>query len=411
MKKEKIKTNPYSPSRPANESTFVGRIPIKNQLVNGLKQGKSFAIYGSPGIGKASLLLAVKNELSSQADQGIIPFPFYVKCHQTMDTTEKILLHITDELIKTFHECKMNCPQEIKTKLNKLAKAKNLETSLNLILKWAYDQRKRSHLPILLLDRLHHINKEVIYDMATIFQTLVNKQQISLILSSETELSGEYRDDTSPLRHLIDDVIQIEELTREETELLVQKASEHNWPIEKGVINYLYEITKGDPYRIHYYLNAVLLKDNRISKKGLKQKDTEYTRNYLDRLQKRNHIPTENQNQSSSKKPATENLQEPNPTQNQQKNRPIQKIVYCVVCSLIAFFMIAAAVADLGGENFKDWFNQQTLKKSIDLFFQGTNTLIHSLDYFFHSIIVDSYTVIMIAMLICFFVIRYFLKK
>ncbi len=282
-----MKQNPYNPIRPATEEVFVGRENLKRQLTIGLQTGLCFGIVGAPGIGKTSLLLAVKRKLAAtKPKQGKIPLPVYVDCTRHHKSAEAILTLFVKDLVEALHvQRNLLCPADIQEQCQTKAEQGELASALKLIFEWAFEQEKRTHQPILLLDNLHRASGSPwIYELASIFNTPVDKQELTLVLSGEQALAGELRDDTSPLRHLISQHHDLKPLTRTETHALVAKSSDCSWDVEEGCAELAHELTNGHSYRLHYYLCRALLAEGKLTVEGLIMQATPETEQYLDEL-------------------------------------------------------------------------------------------------------------------------------
>lgn len=280
--------NPYNPTRPARARVFIGRVEMKRRLTNGLQTGgMCYSLMGSPGMGKTSLLWAVQQELSTQhADRElVVPLPFYVECLRRHQRVEEILVSIVESLVTAFEMQRgLHCPASVQQHSQTRAEGgQDLESILKPLLDWAFDQEKRRCLPILLLDNLHRIcESPLVAYLASFLQTVVNHQQLSLVVAGQRALTEELRNDVSPLRLLIAHHSKLEPFTRQETHELVAKAAAYGWPVEKDCADVAYQLTKGHPYRLHYYLLGALSSEERLTVAGLQTLHTPETERHLD---------------------------------------------------------------------------------------------------------------------------------
>lgn len=100
---------------------------------------------------------------------------------------------------------------------------------------------------------------------------LVDRRQVNVLLASRTPLSGELRDDVSRLADLLTRQFQLEPFRPEETQVFVKLAEREGWPSERGVAAEIQRLTHGHPYRLQYYLRALLEDHDRLSKQGLRE--------------------------------------------------------------------------------------------------------------------------------------------
>src|SRR5437660_12394914 len=72
--------NPYDHRHPANEEVFIGRNSTVSRLVKGLRAGRSYELVGGVGMGKTSVLFAVKKRLMYGPVRSLepIPVPIYI---------------------------------------------------------------------------------------------------------------------------------------------------------------------------------------------------------------------------------------------------------------------------------------------------------------------------------------------
>ena len=85
------KKNPYDHRRPASVDVFVGRNTIVDQLADDLRFGHSYGLIGEAGMGKTSLLFAVKRKLASHWLEGAIPVPIYIEIHKRYLKHERMI--------------------------------------------------------------------------------------------------------------------------------------------------------------------------------------------------------------------------------------------------------------------------------------------------------------------------------
>lgn len=279
-----MKQNLYNPVRPAATEVFVGREDLKRQLVRGLElAGMGFSLVGGPGIGKTSLLYAVQQELAESVKPLL---PIYVDCMRHQASIEEILVTIIDGLVNTLSvQRSLSCPLEIVNDARTRARGgQQLMAILRPILDWSFDQDKQVHLPILLLDDLHRLyGSAQIGLLASLLQTAVNEQKISLVLATQQALVEELRNDVSPLRLLIAHQEPLKPFTPLETHALIAKAMQYGWPVEDGFADRAHQLTDGHPYRLHYYLLGILSQEEGLTLKGL-QAQHDLNKTYLDSI-------------------------------------------------------------------------------------------------------------------------------
>lgn len=341
------KKNPYDPAKAASANLFIGRQELKDDLTNGLQNGYSFGLVGKPGMGKTSLLMALQKELIAKQDDqelSILPLPLYIECQRSHEGVEDIFLIIIEQFIeqfKTQRQLSQEPPDAIRNQAEEAAKRGRLQVALKQLLDWAYQQEPLTHRPILLVDNFHRISdKPWFYDLASILQTSVNREPIALLLAGKQALAGEFRDDTSPLRLLITQYYTLQPLTSTESYALVAKALEYGWQVEDGSAELAYNLTKGHPYRLHYYLFGVLSKEGKVSKDGLNaiHNDPD-TRKWLQHLFDENELEQTN---AGTEKDTALNDETDDPTANTKAN-----FWRLLISFLLILLVIGAVIATL----------------------------------------------------------------
>ncbi len=284
-----MRINPYDPSRPANPQIFVGRRNLLRRLTGELPTGKCFELTGSAGIGKTSLLLAVQSEIRARQGKAMtsVPLPIHIECPHSNSSAEAILSDVVGRLAEALNEQRhLICPVDVLTKSQSEAGRGNLEVALKTLLDWAFSREKCDHLPILLLDDLHRLPDKALFGtFASILHTAVDQKRLAFVLSSREPLSGDLRNDVSPpLRMLISQHDRLGLLNRIETEALVRKAADLGWKVENECGALAYHLTKGHPYRLHYYLYGALSNQKQLTLAGLHKLHTPATEQHLDQV-------------------------------------------------------------------------------------------------------------------------------
>jgi hypothetical protein len=265
---------PFNPTRPASADVFVGRRTLKHQIVYGLQSGLCFEVIGGPGVGKTSLLLAIQHQLVASygnQEEGLIPLPLYVDCLRKHVRIEDLIVSIINKAKECLQiQRNFTCPSDVLSRALAEGEKGRLEAALEVVLNWAYLREKRTHQIVLLLDNLHRLtSRDLIYDFISILTTMIDQQQIALVLASRQTLVKEFRNDVSPLRPLISQQLTLGMLSRQETQLLVAKAADFGWSLDDACADVAFEITNGHPYRLHYYLYGVLSADGKVTAEGL----------------------------------------------------------------------------------------------------------------------------------------------
>lgn len=261
---------PYNPQRFADERIFVGREETISELSSGLQSGHSFGIIGKAGIGKTSLLFAVKRQLILQLTQEsmIVPIPIYLEFDKHRLTN---LGDIFEAILSGFIDA-INDPTRLAyTALNREqlleeGRSGKFEPPFHYVLEWYFKKYNRSCRLIILFDDLHRgIKCEWLHQAISTLRRFVSLGEVCVILSGELPLEKELRNDISSLRALVTGQKILEPLTSQEVAKLIGVAELYGWEVEMGCEELVYKLTQGHPYRLHYYLFTALNQFGKIN--------------------------------------------------------------------------------------------------------------------------------------------------
>jgi hypothetical protein len=236
--------------------------------------GHSYGLIGNTGMGKTSILQKLQRKLQDYwiPPTRPIPIPAYISITEELIAGRGTLLSAM--LAGLLHELETRhtfvvSNAERKT-LFQEAEEGNLERPVRAIVKSYYRHYKRSCRPILLLDDLQRgQGYEVLEETISLLRPLVSPTDdmvnLSLVLASEVSLEREFRNDVSSLRAILSDVYHLEPLTANDVETLMEPLSEEQWPVEPGSEQVIFELTKGHPFKLHFYLFTALSRHGQLT--------------------------------------------------------------------------------------------------------------------------------------------------
>jgi len=267
--------NPFGPAQSAVD-TFVGRDLLLNELVAGLKEGKSYELIGPPGIGKTTLLGKLQRLILSDPKRrqlSPVPVVLRLECARNQEGVGVVLANITNALIRGVSEdCGCSFPPDQVTEAQGAAKSGNLAESLDLVFQWAFKTANRSYRAVLLLDALHRISdRKVLVQLCDKLKKLVDRKTVNVLLVGRQHLAQRVPDPlvTSYLLHQLTGFKELGPLNETETQALIACAGKLGWSVENGCAVLAYQKTKGHPYRLQYYLHESLATHGEITSKSL----------------------------------------------------------------------------------------------------------------------------------------------
>ena len=268
----------FSPQRPANEKIFVGRENILNKLAKGCRSGLSYGIVGKPGLGKTSLLYALQRQLrfNTPTDSAIISFPVYIEYEKAKYKICEDILEIIQKGFVT--EIEKSTGLMFSSELIKGNLRLSFEDNLRFISDWYFKEARRVCKLVLLFDDVHRgYNLIPLAESFSVLRPIVANGEMAVILCGEMALEKEFRNDVSFLRNLVVEQIPLSPLSKKDVNQILAIVEDYHGYVETNVLDLLYDITGGHPYRIHYYLLEALRSYSKISIEGLKNISSDKT--------------------------------------------------------------------------------------------------------------------------------------
>jgi hypothetical protein len=284
---------PYDPQRHANERVFVGRNRMVDQMLKGLCSGHSYGLIGKAGMGKTSILFALKRRIAHGLFKEIMLVVYISLDERHLGQEKGIVEDIISGFINALDaQCGLVVPSPERDRSVKEARQGRLAEALRTLSDWYYQQRGHSCQLVVLLDDLHRgLGHDILGETVSMLRPLVSSGdmaiKISLVLSGELPLQQEFRNDVSSLRALLSDTIVLAPLLPNDVATLVELAKDYGWSVEEGCEEVAFTLTNGHPYMLHYYLHKALSQHRRISQLELRQIHADlYTKDYLDSILK-----------------------------------------------------------------------------------------------------------------------------
>jgi len=284
---------PYDHRQPANDEVFVGRNQIVDQILDGLRFGHSYGLVGEAGMGKTSILFALKRRIVYGLFKETMPVAYISLDERYLRHTRGIVEAIVSGFIDALAtQCGLVVASPERDRLVKEARQGRLEELLRTLSDWYYKQRHHSCRLVVLLDDLHRgLGYDALGETVSMLRPLVSSSDmainISLVLSGELPLEQEFRKDVSSLRALLSDTRVLTPLLPNDVDTLVELAKVDGWSVEAGSEEAAFTFTNGYPFKLHYYLFNALSRYQRISQSVLQQIHADpHTKNYLDTVLK-----------------------------------------------------------------------------------------------------------------------------
>ena len=261
--------NPYNSTRPGN--LFVGYERLRSQLLNGFRNGNSFAVLGGRRCGKTSLLMQIEKDLQGHDLTPFRPLPRFLDMQGLDRVTPALLFESIYRLVVQELEAKPWGPGESgRDYQNFLA---HLDATKPVL-----DQRYGSNwLVILLIDELDAAISKLPDDQ--FFQNLRNLSMISafhshfrLVASGVREMSNLISSGSSPLNHLRNRHLGI--LTGAQARQLI--AFGFPSELDPEVESFLFQLTGRHPYVLQGVLENLWEEQGELDRQSLRRAAREF---------------------------------------------------------------------------------------------------------------------------------------
>ncbi len=242
---------PYDHRQPANDEVFVGRNQIVDQILDGLRFGHSYGLVGEAGMGKTSILFALKRRIVYGLFKETMPVAYISLDERYLRHTRGIVEAIVSGFIDALAtQCGLVVASPERDRLVKEARQGRLEELLRTLSDWYYKQRHHSCRLVVLLDDLHRgLGYDALGETVSMLRPLVSSSDmainISLVLSGELPLEQEFRKDVSSLRALLSDTRVLTPLLPNDVDTLVELAKVDGWSVEAGSEEAAFTFTNG----------------------------------------------------------------------------------------------------------------------------------------------------------------------
>jgi hypothetical protein len=261
--------NPYNSTKPGN--LFVGYERLRSQLLNGFRNGNSFAVLGGRCCGKTSLLMQIAQDLQAHDLTPFRPLPRLLDVQGLDRVTASLLFEAIYRLVIQEVEASPWMPgefgREYQNFLDHLDAAKPL-----------LDQRYGSNwLIILLIDELDAAIAKLPDDQ--FFQNMRNLLMVSrfyrhfrLVTSCMREMSGLFSSEGSPLNHLRNRHLGV--LASTQARQLIACGFPDG--LDPEVESFLFQLTGRHPYLLQGVLENLWEDQAEIDKQAIRQAAREF---------------------------------------------------------------------------------------------------------------------------------------
>lgn len=253
--------NQYDFTRPVRDpAMFFGRRGLRQEILDGVRQGASFAIIGGTRLGKTSLLFQVRQALLEQlkAPQNTVIGPVFLSTHELPPLSQSIIyrriieeFRVTlgipgsdDEWRRGVALFDQNLPED--------RAFSAFQQALELVLLREFDRRI-----VIMIDEVDELRR---YDWSHFFfnnlRHLISQttagERIAIVIAGTLAIRSLYQVAGSPFLNVIHGTKSLELLSRAETEELVGRPIGHQ--LDAPVVSSIFLETGGHPFLTQYLM-------------------------------------------------------------------------------------------------------------------------------------------------------------
>ena len=259
--------NPFDFARPVRDpAMFFGRRDIRNEVLDGVRQGASFALIGGTRIGKTSLLFHVRNSLleGMKGQQSTVIGPVFLSTHEFPRLSQiAIYRRIVEEFRNTLAipgsvqdwqgGVRLFSPALVEDEaFNAFRQA--LETVLQ-----AHDVDRRI---VIMIDEIDELSRyewshSFFNNLRHLIAQTTAGERMAIVIAGTLAIRALYEVAGSPFLNVIQGTKTLELLSRSETEELVGRPTGHQ--LDPAVVNAIFFETGGHPFLVQYLMKYLCL--------------------------------------------------------------------------------------------------------------------------------------------------------
>jgi hypothetical protein len=253
--------NQYDFTRPVRDpAMFFGRRALRQEILDGVRQGASFAIIGGTRLGKTSLLFQVRQALLEQlkAPQNTVIGPVFLSTHELPPLSQCIIYR---RIIEEFRVT-LGIPGSddewrrgvalFDQSLPEDRAFSAFQQALELVLLREFDRRI-----VIMIDEVDELRR---YDWSHFFfnnlRHLISQttagERIAIVIAGTLAIRSLYQVAGSPFLNVIHGTKSLELLSRAETEELVGRPIGHQ--LDAPVVSSIFLETGGHPFLTQYLM-------------------------------------------------------------------------------------------------------------------------------------------------------------
>ena len=255
-------TNPYDFSRPVRDpNMFYGRQEIRQEVLDGVRQGSSFAIIGGTRIGKTSFLFQIRHALLEQlkGPQNTVIGPVFLSTHEFPRLSQAVIYRrIVEEFRTTLSIPGSQADWQRGVRLfDQSLTEDEAFSAFRQALETVFQSRDTDRRIVVMIDEVDELSRyEWSHSFFNNLRHLISQtsagERIAIVIAGTLAIRALYDVAGSPFLNVIQGTKTLELLSRSETEELVGRPTGYRVPVP--VVRSIFFETGGHPFLVQYLM-------------------------------------------------------------------------------------------------------------------------------------------------------------
>lgn len=255
-------TNPYDCSRPVRDpNMFHGRREILQEVLDGVRQGSSFAIIGGTRIGKTSLLFQIRHALLEElkGHQHTVIGPVFLSTHEFPRLTQALIYRRIVEEFRTMLSMpgsQADWQQGVRL-FDQNLREDDAFGAFRQALETIFQSRDVERRIAIMIDEVDELSRyEWSHSFFNNLRHLISQtsagERIAIVIAGTLAIRALYEVAGSPFLNVIQGTKTLDLLSRSETEELVGRPTHYRVPAP--IVRSIFFETGGHPFLVQYVM-------------------------------------------------------------------------------------------------------------------------------------------------------------
>jgi hypothetical protein len=259
--------NPFDFSRPVRDpAMFLGRRDIRTEVLEGVRQGASFALIGGTRIGKTSLLFQVRHVLLEQlkGQQNAVIGPVFLSTHEFPRLSQAVIYRRIVEEFRTTLAIPGSA-DEWRNGVRLFEPTLSEDEAFDAFrqaLETVFQSREVDRRIVIMIDEVDELSRyEWSHSFFNNLRHLISQttagERIAIVIAGTLAIRSLYEVAGSPFLNVIQGTKTLDLLSRSETEELVGRPT--GYRLDTSVVSAIFFETGGHPFLVQYLMKYLCL--------------------------------------------------------------------------------------------------------------------------------------------------------